>query len=174
MGIVSLYFAILYNKGAKSSSQMGASFFNRCLPIAFTMFVHVSDREFFFHEILANLPYNRTEIVGYLKTFKMKFFFLKKMDGFFGKKLEFFHNQWRCESSRRMRIKYYDCLEMSFLSSLWRFFGKKSESFQRCKNWKEIMKKECFFFEKKCFQLFKSLPYRKGRAQNLPVVFFFV
>ena len=31
-------------------------FLTRCLPIAFTMFVHVSERENFFHQIVEDLP----------------------------------------------------------------------------------------------------------------------
>ena len=57
-------------------------FFTRCLSIAFTMFVHVSERENFFHQILANLRQNATGIVGFLKTFRIW--------GFFGKILNFF------------------------------------------------------------------------------------
>ena len=60
--------------------------------------VHVTDvrtRTFlnvnFFHQVVANLLYNVTEIEGLLKRFKI-WGFLKKKDGFFGKKSIFFQN----------------------------------------------------------------------------------
>ena len=63
---------------AKSSSQIGA-FFTRCLPIELALkrcwlVLNVN----FFHQIFGNLPYNATEILKFLKTFKTWVFFKKK------------------------------------------------------------------------------------------------
>ena len=96
---------------AKSSTQM-VRFFTRCLSIAFTMFVHVSELEFF-HQIVANLPQNAIEIVRFIKTFKI-YLFLKYIYGFFGKKLEIFQKPLRLQIYCRMRVKWIDSLKMSF------------------------------------------------------------
>ena len=64
-------------------------FFTR-LPLVFTflpMFVHVSERENFFQQLVANLPLNATALVRFLETFEILAFFEKK--GFFTK-LDFF------------------------------------------------------------------------------------
>ena len=52
-------------------------FFTRCLPIAVTlpMFVYASERENFLHRNVANLPQNATEVVRFLKMFKIWVFF---------------------------------------------------------------------------------------------------
>ena len=63
------------------------AFFNWCLPVAFTVFVHVSEREIFC-QIVENLPYNATEITRFLKTFKI-WVFKKKTRWVFRKKTWF-------------------------------------------------------------------------------------
>ena len=45
--------------------------------------------ENFHQQIISNLPYNATEIVRFLKTFKIRGFF-DKIDGFFQKKTQYF------------------------------------------------------------------------------------
>ena len=52
-----------------------------------------SDREFFNHQIAANLTCNATEIVRFLKTYRSLGYLSKKNDGFFERKLEFFRNR---------------------------------------------------------------------------------
>ena len=51
----------------------------------------VSDREFFIHQIAANLPQNATEMINFHKTYeirKIRFFLRKTMDSS-GRKLQF-------------------------------------------------------------------------------------
>ena len=78
------YFRDIYKIWKETFPRNCNVFFTRCLPIAFTMFVHVYEREYFFHEIVANLPLNATEIVRFLRTFKVRFL---QIDGFFEQKL---------------------------------------------------------------------------------------
>ena len=67
-----------------------------------------------FHQIVAYLPYNATELVRFLKIFKLCFFFSKKIDGFFLEKcLIFFQNRLRCQICRRIRIKWFCFKKMS-------------------------------------------------------------
>ena len=80
-----IIFRHVYNMGGKSSAPM-ERFFYTILSIALT-FVHV------FHQIVALLPQNATEIVRFLKTLKIWVFFSKKKIGFFSKKIEFFQNR---------------------------------------------------------------------------------
>ena len=67
--------------GGKSSIQSGAFFYVYLLVVRAEC--PDSEIEFFYHQIIRNLPKNATEIVRFLKTFKIW--------GFFGKKtLQFF------------------------------------------------------------------------------------
>ena len=75
----------------RMSSQMVHfwRFFTRCLPIAFTMFVHVSERETFFSPNCSKFAVECDWNSKFLKMFKI-WVFIEKIDGFFEKKLEFF------------------------------------------------------------------------------------
>ena len=68
--------------GAKSFTQI-LRFLAQGLPFAFAMFVHVSERELFFHQVVANLPQNASELLRFLKTFFQKAGFWIKIDKFF-------------------------------------------------------------------------------------------
>ena len=48
-------------------------------------YVHTTEREYTFDQIVVNLPQNAPEIVIFLKTFEIWVFF-EKIDGFFEKK----------------------------------------------------------------------------------------
>ena len=56
-----------------------------------------SERENSFHQYVANLPYNATEIVRFLKTFKI-WVFLKKINGFSEKKFWIFSKSLKFEN----------------------------------------------------------------------------
>ena len=76
------YFAPYCSQYESKIFLSNGMFFTRCLSIAITlpMFVHVSERETFCHQILANLPWKPTEIVRFLKMLKVCFFLKKDID----------------------------------------------------------------------------------------------
>ena len=47
----------------------------------------------FYYQIVANLPYNATEIVGFLKAYELWIFLWKNINGFFLKRTWFFQNR---------------------------------------------------------------------------------
>ena len=82
----------------------------------------------FFHQIVANLPWNATELVRFLETFEI-WVFLGKIDGLFRKKTLKFFKIAKCS---KFFVEYVLNCIISFkcLSSLFvTFFGKKSENF---------------------------------------------
>ena len=71
------FWANFIKYGRKIFHSNGA-FFSRCLPTAFSMFVHVSEHEFFW-QLAATLPSNATEKLRFLKTFKFRFFWKNRL-----------------------------------------------------------------------------------------------
>ena len=68
-----------------------------------------------------------------------------------------------------MRIKWYYSVKMSFPPYLWGFFDKKNQKIFKVG---KVIKydEESVFSRKKRFHLLKSLLYKNGKAQNIPVV----
>ena len=64
--------------------------FGNCIDIKRCSFTFL--KVDFFHQIVTLLPYKATEIVVFLKTNEV-LVFLKKIDGLFQKKLEFFESR---------------------------------------------------------------------------------
>ena len=120
----------------------------------------------FFHQIVAQLPYYATGIVRILKTFKIWVFF-RKIDGFW-KKNDFF---FKIDKGGKFAVECVTNGNIS-LKCLFRpksevFLAKKIKKFWKLEKLENIKK---VFFEKKSFHLLKSLLYKNGKAQNMPVV----
>ena len=94
-----LYFIILchivYNMNAKSSTQLKRFFYPmsaNCVHPKNDVFFSRFWSWFFFHQIAANLLYNATGVVRFLKAFENMF--SGEIDEFFSKNLEFF-SKWQ-------------------------------------------------------------------------------
>ena len=85
--------------------------------------------------------------------------FFEKIDVFFEKKLDFHPNRWRCQICRRMRIKWYYFLKMSFQPFLAKF--QKIFEVENLRDYDDV-----FSRKKKRFHLLKSLLYKNGKADK--------
>ena len=119
----------------------------------------------FFHQILSNLPYNATEIVRFLKTFKTSVFF-ETIDGFFGKK-----NSNFCKITKGDKFAV-ECISNGIISwkCLFRpnyqvFLAKKKLNVGKIRKYDE----ERVFLREKNFFIFLKAFFTK-MAQNMPVV----
>ena len=135
--------------------------FTRCLPIAFTMFVHVSEREFFSKnssKFAVECDWNSK----ISQTFKI-WVFLKKLMRFFGK-FAFYKTvkgdniAVECVSNGNIFLKNV------FSALIMRFYRKKNQIFLTWKN-KKIYEKGVFFREKKHFHLLKAFFTKMGRLK---------
>ena len=95
--------------------------------------------------------------------------FLKKMFGFSKKDLICFQNLQSWQICYRLIIKWFYFLKRSFPPHLWDFSAK-SQIILNVGNFINYHAKRAFFREKKRFHLFKSLPYRNGKARKMPLV----
>ena len=111
---------------------------------------------FFFHQCVANLPQNATEIERFLKTFKFWVFF-QKIDGFFEKKLE---NFFKIEKGGKFAVKAYQTEFFRKNVSALIVFWQKIRKF-----WKlgKLEKKMKFFFREHFSSSYRpSLEKREG------------
>ena len=71
-----------------------------------------------------------------------------------------------------MRIKWYYFRKCLFCPNYEIFLAKNQKIFSvgKIERLENMMKKECFSEKKKHFHLLKSLFYKNGKAQNMPVV----
>ena len=105
--------------------------------------------------------------VTFLDMLKIWVFF-GKIDGIFEKKLEF--SPKSLNVANLLQNAYPMVLFLKMSSALFMmFFGKIIRKLGTVEKLETMMKKDCFF-EKKSFHFFKSLFFKNGKAQNMPLL----
>ena len=111
---------------------------------------------------------SKTEMVRFLEMFKI-WVFLGKIDGRFEKSLSFIQNFSRWQICCRIRINWFHFSKMS-TALIMKFFCEKNQKTLNVRKSRNYDEGRVLFREKKNISSFKSLLYKNGKAQNMPVV----
>ena len=151
----------------KSSSQM-ERFFIRYFPHAFSSHRQVCSR-FWTWKILwpncSNFAVECDWSSKIFKMFKIRVFF-EKMDGFFGKNIDFFAKLLNVVNLLKNAYQTLLFLKKVFL----RFYGKINQKILNIGKLRKCDEEGVLFSGRKHFLIFKSLLHQYGKAQNMPVV----